>query len=50
MIRSDTQYILFPMSTDILACQVSNGQFCHINSLLYFLQLHPFPSKQRYDK
>ena len=35
MIRSHVQYILFPMSTDILACQVSNGQFCHINSPLY---------------
>ena len=23
------------MSTDILVCQVSNGQFCHINSPLY---------------
>ena len=27
MIWSDAQYILFPVSTDILACQVSNGQF-----------------------
>ena len=34
-IRSDEQYILFPLSTDIMACQVSNGQFCHINSSLY---------------
>ena len=34
-IRSDAQYISFPLSTDILACQVSNGQFCHINSPLY---------------
>ena len=25
VIRSDAQYILFPVSTDILACQVSNG-------------------------
>ena len=29
------EYISFPVSTDILACQVSNGQFCHINSPLY---------------
>ena len=35
MIRSHTQYISFPVSTDILACQVSDGQFCCINSLLY---------------
>ena len=34
-IRLDTQYILFPLSMDIMACQVSNGQFCHINSPLY---------------
>ena len=34
-IRSDSQYISFPLSTDIMACQVSNGQFCHINSPLY---------------
>ena len=34
-IRSYTQYISFPLSTDIMACQVSNGQFCHINSPLY---------------
>ena len=34
-IRLDTQYISFPLSTDIMACQVSNGQFCHINSPLY---------------
>ena len=34
-IRSDSQYISFPLSIDIMACQVSNGQFCHINSHLY---------------
>ena len=34
-VRSDLQYISFPLSTDIMACQVSNGQFCHINSPLY---------------
>ena len=34
-IRSDSQYILLPLSTNIMACQVSNGQFCHINSPLY---------------
>ena len=27
MIRSDAQYILFPVSTDILACQVSSHQY-----------------------
>ena len=31
-IRLDKQYISFPLSTDIMACQVSYGQFCHINS------------------
>ena len=34
-IRSDSQYISFPLSTNIMACQVSNGQFCHIISYLY---------------
>ena len=34
-IRSDEQKILFSLSRDIMACQVSNGQFCHINSPLY---------------
>ena len=34
-IRSDEQYISFLLSTDIMACQVSNGQICHINSALY---------------
>ena len=34
-IRSDPQYISFLLSMDIMACQVSNGQFCHINSPLY---------------
>ena len=34
-IRSHAQYISFPLSTDIMACQVSNGHFCHINSPLY---------------
>ena len=33
--RSDSQYYLFPLSTDILACQASNGQFYHNNSPLY---------------
>ena len=31
-IRLDGQYISFPLSMDIMACQVSNGQFCHINT------------------
>ena len=34
-IRSDEQYILFPLSMNIMVYQVSNGQFCHINSPLY---------------
>ena len=34
-IRSDSQYISFPLSGNIMACQVSNGQFCYINSHLY---------------
>ena len=34
-IRLDRQYISFPLSTDIMVCQVSNGQFCCINSPLY---------------
>ena len=34
-IRSDSQYILFPLNTNIMACQVSNGQFYCINSPLY---------------
>ena len=33
--RPDSQYILVPLSTNITACHVSNGQFCHINSFLY---------------
>ena len=33
-IKSDAQYISFPLSTDIMACQVSNGQFCQTNSPL----------------
>ena len=31
VIRLDRQYISFPLSTDIMACQVSNGQFYNIN-------------------
>ena len=34
-IRSDSQYISFSLSANIIACQTSNGQFCHINSPLY---------------
>ena len=34
-IRLNSQYILFPLNINIMACQVSNGQFCHINSPLY---------------
>ena len=34
-IRSDSWYISFPISADIMACQVLNGQFCHINFPLY---------------
>ena len=42
-IRSDRQYISFPLSTDIMACQVSNGDFCHINTL-YIQWTHPHPA------
>ena len=34
-IRFNKQYILFPLNMDIMACQVSNGQCCCINSPLY---------------
>ena len=34
-VRSDSKCISFSLSTDIMACQVSNGQFCHISSPLY---------------
>ena len=34
-IRLDVQYITCPLSTDIMASQPSNSQFCHINSPLY---------------
>ena len=34
-IRLGKQYISLPLSTDIVGCQVSNGQICHINTLLY---------------
>ena len=34
-IRFDEQYISFLLSSDNMACQVSNGQFCFINSPLY---------------
>ena len=34
-IRLVGQYISFPLSTDMMVCQVSNGQFCHINAPLY---------------
>ena len=34
-IRSDSQHILFQLSSDIISCQMSNGQFYHINSPLY---------------
>ena len=34
-IRFDKQYISFPLSMGIMACQVLNDQFCHINSPLY---------------
>ena len=30
--RSDSQCISFPLSANIMACQVLNGQFCCINS------------------
>ena len=39
MVRSDAQYILFLMSTDILACQVSNGQFLVVTS--HYIQQIP---------
>ena len=35
VIRLDEQYISFPLCTDIMAYQLSNGQFCHVNSPLY---------------
>ena len=34
-VKSDTQYISFPLSADIMAYQVSNGQFCNMNCPLY---------------
>ena len=34
-IRSHAQYISIPLGMDIMTYQVSNGQFCHINSPLY---------------
>ena len=34
-VRSDSQYVSFPQNANIIACQVSNGQFCHINYPLY---------------
>ena len=39
-IRSDSQYISLPQSANIMACQVSNGQFCPINSPCMWL-IHP---------
>ena len=33
-IRSDSQDISFPLSTNKMACQVLNSQFCCINSFL----------------
>ena len=33
--RLDEQYNFFLLSTDIMTCQVSNGQFCCITSPLY---------------
>ena len=39
-IRSDSQYISFPLSADIMAWEVSNGQFCHISSPCMWL-IHP---------
>ena len=38
-IRSDGQYISFPISTDIMAFQVSNAQFCCINIPLYTIDI-----------
>ena len=43
-IRSDKQYISFPPSADIMACQVSNGQYYHINTLLYTADTYKFCS------
>ena len=34
-IRSDLQYMSFPLRPDLKACQISNRQFCCINSCLY---------------
>ena len=36
-ITSDSQDISFPLSANIMACQVWNGQFCDINSSLYMV-------------
>ena len=54
-ISSDVQYILFPISTDILACQVSNGQFViltlqYIQQILQVPATMPFSSRQRLNK
>ena len=55
-IRLDRQYLSFPLSTDIMVCQVSNGQFCCINTPLYtaetfrILQLHSISPKQKENK
>ena len=34
-VGSDLQYISFPLSDNIMVCQISNRQFCHITSPLY---------------
>ena len=34
-VRSDSYYISFPLSADIMACQDLNGQFYYIKSTLY---------------
>ena len=34
-VRSDSQYILFLLSANIMEGQVPNRQFCHINSPMY---------------
>ena len=47
-IRSDRQYISFPLSTDIMACQSPNGQFCDINTP-YIQWTHPSPAATSYS-
>ena len=47
-IRLDRQYISFPFSTDIMACQVSKGKFCH-NNTPYIQLASPSPAAIPYS-